>query len=191
MQSSNDMHWYAIYTHSNAEKKLYKQLVERNIQAYLPVTTKQRQWSDRVKIIEQPLFKSYLFINVTTHGLHIAKTLVGFSHFIRFGRYPVHIPSSQILLMQQVLTAYQQTNSLASALVQGSEIRIVSGALAGLQGCLVTVKGKQRVAIEIEKLQQSLLVDLPINHITPVRLERSIVDEQTITTSLLYCAPAH
>lgn len=57
--------WYLIKTQANREKFVYKQLVQRNFEAYLPLEAKSRQWSDRVKIIEFPKYKQYLFVKTS------------------------------------------------------------------------------------------------------------------------------
>ena len=54
------MPWHALYVHSRAEKKVYERLVEMGLEAYLPLITKMKRWSDRMKKVEEPLFKSYL-----------------------------------------------------------------------------------------------------------------------------------
>ena len=55
--------WHALYVRSRSEKKVLSQLEEMGIEAYLPLVTKVKQWSDRRKKIEEPLFKSYVFVH--------------------------------------------------------------------------------------------------------------------------------
>ena len=70
--------WYAIYTRPRAEKQVCQRLVEQGIEAYLPIRKTMRQWSDRKKMVEVPLFTSYVFVHidrrfyddvVRTHGV--------------------------------------------------------------------------------------------------------------------------
>ena len=53
--------WYAVYTKSRFEKKLYSELVNKGIECYLPLKSEKRQLSDRVKIVEEPLIRGYFF----------------------------------------------------------------------------------------------------------------------------------
>jgi len=58
------MAWYAVYTKSRMEKKVSLRLEEAGIESYCPVTKRKKQWSDRKKIVEEVLFRSYVFVNI-------------------------------------------------------------------------------------------------------------------------------
>ncbi|CAM3873608.1 Transcription antitermination protein RfaH [Vibrio aerogenes CECT 7868] len=154
-------HWYAIYTRSHAEKKLSQRLNERGFDTFLPLSASTRNWSDRTKIIHEPLFKSYLFVCSDIHGLHLVKTLPGFAYFLRFGGYPVTIPQQQINRIRTVLKACESTTSIASHYVKGDKVTVIKGPLKEMSGILTEIKGKQQVAIEVSQLNQSMLVSLP------------------------------
>ena len=69
LQEHNDPEvkdWFALYTKARAEKKLGLALDRLGIENYLPLISEKRQWSDRVKVIESPLFKSYIFVRINT-----------------------------------------------------------------------------------------------------------------------------
>ena len=69
-------HWHALYVRSRSERKVLTQLEEMGVEAYLPLITLIKQWSDRRKKVEEPLFKSYVFIaacgNTTTFSTSMA-----------------------------------------------------------------------------------------------------------------------
>ena len=54
--------WYAVYTKGRHEKAFERELRKKRIETFLPVRRVVRHWSDRKKLIEEPLFKSYLFV---------------------------------------------------------------------------------------------------------------------------------
>ena len=56
--------WFVIYTRSRFEKKIYQELLKINIESYLPLQKKLKQWSDRKKWVEEPLFRSYIFVKI-------------------------------------------------------------------------------------------------------------------------------
>ena len=58
-------HWYAVYTKPRWEKKVFALLSEKGFTAYCPLHKVRKRWSDRYKVIEEPVFKSYVFINIT------------------------------------------------------------------------------------------------------------------------------
>ena len=55
--------WYALYARSRHEKVVDDLLRRKGIETFLPVRKIKRRWSDRVKLIEEPLFKGYLFVH--------------------------------------------------------------------------------------------------------------------------------
>ena len=65
MEVKKDKKWFAIYTKPRWEKKVNSKLLEKGIESWCPVQKKESQWSDRKKIIEDPLFKSYVFVHIT------------------------------------------------------------------------------------------------------------------------------
>ena len=60
----NTFHWYAVYTKPRNEKKLAERLNGKGIEAYLPMRRTLKQWSDRKKMVDEPLISSYVFVNV-------------------------------------------------------------------------------------------------------------------------------
>lgn len=157
----NNKHWYVIYTRANAEKKLSERLSERSIENFLPLSTVTKIWSDRKKVLTEPLFKSYVFVRCDVNELHKAKTTAGFSHYISFGGYPVVIPEKQIDIVKTVLRLYSDTCSMASRFVAGDSVSVIAGPLKGMNGTLISIKGKKKVAIKVNHLEQFMLITLP------------------------------
>ena len=52
-----------MYTRPRWEKKIASLLDSRGIENYLPLNKILKQWSDRKKIVQEPLFKGYIFVN--------------------------------------------------------------------------------------------------------------------------------
>lgn len=157
----NKKKWYVIYTRPNAEKKLEQRLLERGFDTFLPMNTVTRIWSDRKKVITEPLFKSYVFVYSDLDGLHQIKTFTGFSHFLRFGAYPVSVPESQITLIKSVTSCFSGAQIMASNFIEGDQVTVINGPLKGMEGVLVEVKGEKKVALEIRQLEQSMLITIP------------------------------
>ena len=88
--------WYALYVHSRAEKKVYERLVEMGMEAYLPLITRMKQWSDRMKKVEEPLFKSYLFVRSDEKNHYEILSIPGVTKFVTFEKKAVVVPENQI-----------------------------------------------------------------------------------------------
>ncbi|QUM84169.1 MULTISPECIES: transcription termination/antitermination protein NusG [unclassified Moritella] len=170
--------WYAVYTHSNAEKKLHERILSHKLESYLPLKLVTRQWTDRVKKITLPVFKSYLFVFVDLDGLQVVKKQPGFSHFIRFGAYPTEIQQSEIDLMKNIITMQQNTDIVATQLVKGDRVKIIKGVLTGYKGILTEHHGAKKIAIEVKQLQQSMLITVPLENIIKVYSTAEFVNHE-------------
>jgi len=158
---SGKKNWYGIYAHANTEKKLYENINSRQIEAFLPLTKEVRQWSDRKKEFMLPVFKSYVFVYVDIVGMHIIKKLAGFSHYVRFGGYPTVISEKDINLIRTVIKHYARINSISSNFISGDKVKIYRGILSGYYGVLTKDQQGDKVALSVDKLNQSLLVEIP------------------------------
>ena len=62
---NGELKWFAVYTQSRAEKKVFERLTKADFEAFLPLTTVVKQWSDRKKKVKVPLINSYVFVNTS------------------------------------------------------------------------------------------------------------------------------
>jgi transcription antitermination factor NusG len=158
----NDFVWYAIYTRSRAEKKVYNELVKRSINAFLPMRTTIRQWSDRKKKVEVPLFNSYIFVNITSAEHLPVLQVDNVVKFVTFESKAVPIPPQQIEAIKAYLgEGAPKYDESVTDLEAGVNIEITRGPMMGLTGVLINLHGKHRVKVEIECVGQSLLIDVP------------------------------
>ena len=88
--------WYAIYTRPRWEKKVSAALDEKEIENYLPLIKTLKIWSDRKKWVQEPLFKSYLFVHVNKHEYIPALQTPGVVKYVSFEKRAVAIPPLQI-----------------------------------------------------------------------------------------------
>jgi transcription antitermination factor NusG len=102
------MAWYAVYTKSRTEKKVALRLQEAGIQAYCPVNKREKQWSDRRKVTEEPLFRSYVFVNIdlAKQSAAVRRTL-GVVNFVYWLNKPAVIQDDEILAIQQFFKDYK------------------------------------------------------------------------------------
>jgi transcriptional antiterminator RfaH len=158
----NDYQWFAVYTRSRTEKKACDELVKKGFNCYLPMLKVLRQWSDRKKWIETPLFNSYLFVYISPQEYRQVLQIQGLVRFITFEGKAVPIPPQQIEAIKTFLgqgaPTYLETEMKFES---GSPVEITRGAMMGLTGILLRVAGKHRVKIEIDCVGQSLIIDIP------------------------------
>jgi transcriptional antiterminator RfaH len=148
------MPWYAIYTKPRHEKKVHQQLLEKDIIAFLPMTKSLRQWKDRRKWVEMPLFTSYVFINILLKNKIDALETRGVVKMVSFGGVPAAIPDWQIEQLKKVISL-PETLRLEQYLKEGDTVEVIEGPLKGVKGYLREVRGETRVAILIDGIYQS------------------------------------
>jgi transcriptional antiterminator RfaH len=169
------LNWFAVYTNPRAEKRAYAELLSKGIEAYLPLLRTLKQWSDRKKWVEEPLFRSYIFVNIPQSSYFEVLNTPGIMRYVTFEGKAVPIPPRQIDAIRYYLADNLQPedreNSELADLVPGITVEIIRGPLHGLNGQLVEIKGKQKVRIEIEALGQSVFVTIPKAQLKIVRRE--------------------
>lgn len=156
----NPLNWYAIYTKSNFEKRIYNWLKAHSIETYLPLRRQLKQWSDRKKSIEEPLIKSYVFVRIAPKDYLSVLSIPGVVKFISFCEKPVIIPEYQINVIRRLLADADDLEISAESFEPGDPIEIIGGKLMGLKGELIEFKGSKKVVIRIDQLERSLLVNI-------------------------------
>jgi transcription antitermination factor NusG len=153
--------WYAVYTKSRTEKKLATELEEKGIEVYLPLLKTLKQWSDRKKWVEEPLFRSYLFVRIYDKNYLDVLQTDGAVRFITFRHERIPVPDAQIEAVKAFLNDEERISTTETDYHPGDLVEIIRGPMRGLLGTLVEVKGKQRVMIEIESIGQRLMINVP------------------------------
>jgi len=153
--------WYALYTKPRNEKKAYESLSESRIEAYLPLIKTLKQWSDRKKWVEEPLFRSYIFVHIDKSEYFKVLNIYGIVRYITFEGKAVPIPENQIQAIKQYVgNDFESLDDIKDFNV-GDKVEVIKGSLMGLQGRLISIKNKQKVKIEIEAISQSVYLSVP------------------------------
>jgi transcriptional antiterminator RfaH len=156
------MNWFAIYTLPRAEKKVHAELVKKSIFVYLPLLRTLRQWSDRKKWVEEPLFRSYLFVNISRDQYFDVLNTPGVVRYITFEGKAVPVPPQQIEAVRFFLSSDEPLPENFEQYLPGKSVEVIKGPLKGLFGELIQSAGKHKVRIEITTIGQSILVTIPL-----------------------------
>jgi transcription antitermination factor NusG len=161
-----ETNWYAAYTFANHEKRVAQQLEEHRIQAFLPTYQSIRRWKDRRKVLELPLFPSYVFVQMNVQNRLDVLRLPGVLGFVCFQGKPAPVESAEIENLRHGLvdgTAVHPHPYLKA----GRMVRIRSGSMAGVEGVLVRKRDCTRVVLSISLLQRSVSVDIDEADVEP------------------------
>lgn len=153
--------WHVLYTKPRHEKKLKDFLSVRGIRAYLPLYKTIKQWSDRKKKVEEPLFKSYLFVKADEMNYFKILNSPGAVKFVHFGNEVATISDKEVAMIEQVLKFPEQVEVEDFHAVTGDKIKIASGPFKNVEGTLVSIRGKNRLIIQIEQLGKNIIIEIP------------------------------
>ncbi|MGZ3749659.1 MAG: UpxY family transcription antiterminator [Mucilaginibacter sp.] len=136
------MRWYAIYTRPRWEKKVAGLLVQKQIENYCPLNRVRRQWSDRVKIIEEPLFKSYVFVKIEDEDRSLVRMTNGVVNFVYWNGKPAVIKEKEIQVIRRFLDEYENVEVAKLDLKPEERVRIIGGPMMDQEGRIIEIKNK-------------------------------------------------
>lgn len=165
---SGDKKWYALYTRSKGEKKLAIELHYADVEYYLPLVKRLRQWSDRKKIIEEPLFRCYIFVHITETDFYKVSNLPGAVRFVKFEGRPAEIPPQQIAAIRLYVEDPESEETENIDLHEGQLVRVKSGPMEGLIGRLVQVRNQFRLIVLIETVGKVIRLNIPRSRVEPI-----------------------
>lgn len=154
--------WFACYTKPRAEKVAAQELLQQDIEHYLPLQRTRRKWSDRMKWVDVPLFRSYIFVRISNEQYNKVLAINSIARFITFESKAVPIPDYQVESIKLLLNQGAELEITCENLLPGETIVVQAGPLLGLQGELVEFRGKRKVLIRIGQLCESILVNIPL-----------------------------
>jgi transcriptional antiterminator RfaH len=163
-----EVKWYAIYTNPRAEKRVAERLEEKGIHVYLPLQKKLRQWSDRKKWVETPLFSSYIFVKIDRRDYDRVLQTNGVVKYITFEGRAVAIPQNQIDNLRIVVDSNADVETTWETRRKGEKVRVNGGPLKGLEGVLISDGGRKKVLVQVDRLDQNLVVEVPLGLIDKI-----------------------
>lgn len=162
--------WHAVYVKSRTEKKAQSELQEKQIETFLPLQRKLRQWSDRKKWVEMPLISGYLFVRASRREYDSVLQSNYVVSYVRFEGKAAIVPDCQIDYLKMMLKQSNlEIEVTHEKLKPGQMVEVVAGPLIGLKGKLQKIKGKSKVAIELEQLGCAALVEILADDIISIK----------------------
>jgi transcription antitermination factor NusG len=152
----NKKSWYAIYTKARWEKKVNGILIEKNIESYCPLNKVRRKWSDRLKTVEEPLFKSYVFVRISEEEQPRVRMTHGVVNFVYWQGKPAVIKDKEIEVIRKFLHEYKDVIAEPLDLSPDSRVSIRQGIFMDKEARIKKVQGN-RVQVIIESIGYSLV----------------------------------
>lgn len=141
--------WYVVYTKPRWEKKVHRLLGEKSMESYCPLNKVQKKWSDRIKMVEEPLFKSYVFVKVSKEDQLNVRMVNGVINFVYWLNKPAIVKEKEIEAIRRFMNEYEYVQAEPIALKPDTKVRIQQGAFMDREATVVKVlNNKVQVVIE-------------------------------------------
>src|SRR5438552_12421106 len=160
--------WYAIYTRPRWEKKVNLLLKEKGVESYCPLNKIKRRWSDRLKTIEEPLFKSYVFVKVGDEEKTAVRMTTGVINFVYWNKKPAIVRDKEIQTIKRFLDEHENIEVYSRELKLNDRVRIIAGSLMDQEGKVLDVRHKA-IKVAIDSLGYVLVAHIERSKLTSVQ----------------------
>ena len=143
--------WYAVNTKPRWEKKIAQTLESKGIENYCPLNKVVKQWSDRKKIILEPIFKCYVFVKVEEAKKWEIKRINGIVNYVYWLGKPAKIKEEEINTIKRFLNEFSEVKVEQIGLQVNEKVRIKQGVLMNYEGILLEISGN-RAVVKIESM---------------------------------------
>lgn len=158
--------WYAIYTRPRWEKKVSNLLVQKGIESYCPLNKVRRKWSDRIKMVEEPLFKSYVFVKIEDEDRTEVRMTNGVVNFVYWNGKPAVIKEKEIQTIKRFLDEFE--NVEAVKINPEERVRIIAGPMMDQEGKVIEIKNKM-AKVCIDSLGYMLIAYIDKSKLEPTQ----------------------
>lgn len=156
----NGLYWYALYVRGRHEKFVRSELEKKSIETYLPLRQVVRHWSDRRKILEEPLFPGYVFIRLALKDRWDVLNTKGVVRFVGpSAARPLEVREEALTSVQKLLAENIQIDPFPY-LKEGQRVYVKSGPFKGVEGFIVRKDDHCRLVLSLDILMQSISVQI-------------------------------
>jgi transcriptional antiterminator RfaH len=159
--------WYLIYTKPRREKKVTQELSCEKIHFYLPTLKAIRNVNKRKRVVDIPLFPSYVFVYLQSiQDYYISLGVDGTLYYVRLGKKVARVSDNIIYDLKILLEKGQDMEVSTDYFKPSQKLLVQQGPFTGLSCEVIEYKDKKKILVRINLLNRCVLVDMPANHLT-------------------------
>jgi transcription antitermination factor NusG len=151
--------WYAVYTRPRWEKKVSERLTEKGLSNYCPLNKVVHKWHDRKKVVLEPLFRMYVFVQIELPEQMIVREVEGVLSFVRSEGRPAVIRDVEIEAIRDFLKDHMNVTVENVSVAPNDLVRISSGPFMYQEGRVIEVN-KKTVKINLPSLRVALYAEV-------------------------------
>jgi transcription antitermination factor NusG len=163
----NRKNWHAVYTKPRWEKKVHARMAERGMESYCPLNKVRRQWSDRIRLVEEPLFKSYVFVRVSADDQTRVRMVDGVLNYVYWQGKPALVRDEEIDAIRRFMNEYEDVQVEALEFKPDAKVLIRSGLLMDREATVRRVL-HNKVEVLIESLGYKLVAQVDKGKLVPI-----------------------
>lgn len=158
--------WYVIHTKPRNEKKVFEQIINKEIETFLPLIQTVRYWSDRKKKLMVPLFPGYVFVNTSEEErIRAISNTYGALRYVMYQKRPAIISKKEITNIQLSLQVPEKIKIEEKQITAGDLVEITGGIFRGLSGYIKEIRGNYKLIVNILELNSTFSVQLSSSEI--------------------------
>jgi transcription antitermination factor NusG len=162
--------WYAIYTRPRWEKKVHQLLQQKDVESYCPLNMVRKKWSDRIKIVHEPLFKSYVFVKINDDDKTAVRLTTGVMNFVYWNGKPAIIREKEIETIKKFMDEHENVVVEYLRVEKDERVQIDAGPLMGQEGTVIEVRAKT-VKVVIDSLGCALVATIERTKLSSAKLK--------------------
>lgn len=165
-----DRHYHIMYTMPKGEKKVAHYLESLGVEYYLPIIPTRRKWSDRIKIVDLPLFPGYIFVNLTSKSMYSRALQHPLAKMYLFEKQEpalltdLDLDPIRLMVDSKVDLETEPVRKFQS----GQLVRVLSGALAGVEGVVEKIRGTKKIFVRVPFLNQMISAEIDPGNLEPI-----------------------
>jgi len=157
-----NINWYVVYTRPRWEKKIASLLDNRGIHNYLPLNKVVKQWSDRKKMVQEPLFKGYVFVKIAEKEKWDIKLVDGILNYVHWLGKPAIVKESDIENIKKFLQEFDNVQIIDKSLQKGAEVVVQQGIMMNYKGIVLEVLNNKAI-VNIDSMGINLNATFDLN----------------------------
>ncbi len=165
----NEQSWYVVYTRPRWEKKVALTLLEKGIENYCPLNKVMKKWSDRNKIVLEPLFKGYVFVKVNEQKKWDIKKIDGIINYVYWLGKPARVKEFEINTIKKFLQEFSDVKVVERQLDVNTKVMIKQGVMMNYHGIIVEVTGS-RARVKIDSMGIQLVAFFDKKNLEPANI---------------------
>ena len=161
--------WYALTSKPQHEKSAAQVLLEMGFESFVPLYTDRRKWSDRVKLVEFPLFPRYVFcrFQFPEQRASVLQT-PGIQSIVKVGSQAAPVDEKEMAHLQTAVGSGLAVRPHRFLKI-GQWVELIDGPLRGVEGILVDVEDTWKVIVSVTLLQRSVSVSVEREWVKVIR----------------------